>query len=142
MSEGDGDDRVVKVVADSSFRDMVLGQRSYSTYAGRDTVYIASPRDLFMWENREEIKDTYEIVEVDSAAGVAAAFVRYSVGSDIFREVKWGEEYRGRWFPSYGSYGYFSEGSRFTSEQQKQLEEIDAQATEWENNGATVWELE
>lgn len=129
-------EKEVKVLADSSFTDMVRGQMDYYSYAGEDTVYIGSPGTMYRWKNRKEIQDTYEIVEVDSVSDVAVAFIRYSVGSNIFRDVEWGERYDGYWF---SRSSYFGTNTRFTDEEEERITDLRGRAVEWVDNGATIW---
>lgn len=80
----------VKVVADTSVRATV---RSYAATAwcgeGLSGAVLYQASSIYRYENCEEVQETLEITDVRSAGAVTAAFLRYSIGTKVFRKALW-----------------------------------------------------
>jgi len=86
----------LRVVADSSVQSTV---RAYVSVAwcgtGRAGEAVYRAHQIYRYENCDEIEETLEIIDVRTVASpvqgdsLSAAFLRYSVGTKVFREVLW-----------------------------------------------------
>lgn len=94
------------------------------------------------YRNREEILDTYEIVEIDSLGNLALALSRYSIGGDVFRESMYLIRQDGRWYPHPRYLISYPEREDLPDELKAQYEELIEKETNWLENSAKVVELE
>jgi hypothetical protein len=83
----------IEVVADTSVEATV--QSHVSTMwcgEGLSGTYLSSANFLYRYENCDEVLETLEVTGIkkaldDSGNTVSAAFLRYSIGTKVFREV-------------------------------------------------------
>jgi hypothetical protein len=93
----------------------------------------------FLRAHRDEMLKTLEIVDVTQTDKIAVAFVRYSVGSNVYREGVWMRRVDGRWrvcssqyFSSFGD-DPFNDGK--PDEAKKLIKRLD----DWEKDAKTWW---
>ena len=97
-----------------------------------------SVENYFKYHNRNEILKTLEVVKVQTNGVLAVAFVRYSVGTKIFRETEWLRKVDGRyWFSTY-LYKSMAETSKdpVLKQNGKWIEEMEMQIENWEAESA------
>jgi len=93
----------------------------------------------FIAKHRDAMLKTLEVVETAEVETIAASFVRYSIGGNIYRQVKWLRKVDGTWYVSqrayYSSYGDdpFKDGN---PERAKQLLK---RTDQWEKDSAPIW---
>jgi len=83
-------------------------------------------------KNRKEILDTLEIAEVAQNDGFAVAFVRYSIGADIFRKAHWLASVDQKWY----WVSYISESSDQKPADEEWFSTMLEKAETWEDEGS------
>lgn len=81
----------------------------YSTKPKKSALSELIDYNLFWHRHWEEINRTFEVSSVETNDDMAIAFVRYSIGSDIYRKTHWLRKVEGQWTQPLG--GYVSEYS-------------------------------
>lgn len=120
----------VKVVADTSVGATV---REYVATAwcgeGLSGAALFQAVNIYRYENCNEIQETLEVVKVRDEESTSAAFIRYSVGTKVFREVMWFQNIGERYARTFDPYSKITLSTALN-------EEID----EWEKGSATWYE--
>ena len=90
--------------------------------------------------NRAEILNNLEIVELVEKENVAIAFIRYSVGTKIFRDAIWLRKVENKyWYIiSYVS-KYTAEDDSYLKDKMEWVEEMLEKENNWEENSAEKW---
>lgn len=79
-------------------------------------------------KHRDEILDTMEVADTQQKGGWAIVFVRYSIGSEIYRKTHWMRRIDGAWYWLL----YLSEYSDHKPEDEAWLKEMVKKAEKWE----------
>lgn len=87
----------------------------------------------FKIKNRSEILKTLEIAEVVQDGDYAVAFVRYSVGSDVFRNSFWLARVGDKWY----WIGYLSNYSKQKPKNEEWFTKMEEKMKKWDDEGST-----
>lgn len=124
----------LKVVADTSVQSTV---REYvATFwcgDGLSGAAVAQASDIYRYENCEEVQETLEITDVRNAGEVTAAFLRYSIGTKVFREALWFRQVEERYALSRDRPTTYSDEDDWSRAALELAEEAD----KWEEESAT-----
>ncbi len=95
----------------------------------------------FFRAHREEIKKTLEVVEVMENGNLAIAFVRYSIGSDLYREVKWLRKVDSSWTINLGYYSKYTdeEDDPVLKGKMDWLKKVIDKKDAWERDNEPIW---
>ncbi|MEX0663005.1 MAG: hypothetical protein WEA58_12575 [Balneolaceae bacterium] len=97
---------------------------------------LFSDLDYWFKDNNEEIKSTLEVAEVLNADDISLALIRYSVGSNIFRDAVWLRNYNGKWTISSNQYFSTYDDDPFKDGNPERAEEIINKEDEWTENSS------
>ena len=94
----------------------------------------------FMYRNRSEVLKTLEIVDVPTNGDLAVAFLRFSVGTRVFRDTHWLRKVDGQyWFITYVSkYGAESEDPNYI-QKAEWIAAMEKRKEEWEKGSAAKY---
>jgi hypothetical protein len=126
------------VLADSTvegYVDKMVSTVWCGDYAGSENDILWTARDVYIYENCDELQETMELVEAKSADGITAVFIRYSVGTKIFRDVVWLRRVRNRYARTFDRPSEY--GDTDWSEAAIELRE---EADTWEDESANWYE--
>ena len=132
----------IKVIADSTVEATV---RSHATTAwcgeGLSGTYASNAEFLYRYEHCDEVLETLEITEVregldDGGNAVSAAFLRYSIGTKIFRDVLWFRQIGDRYAQTGDRPSTYSDEEDWSAKALEIAEEADT----WEDNSAEWYE--
>ena len=87
----------------------------------------------FKIKNRREILKTLEVAEIAQDGDYAVAFVRYSVGTEVFRDSNWLARVGDKWY----WVGYLSEYSKQKPKNEKWFTEMNEKKKKWDGEGST-----
>lgn len=87
----------------------------------------------FYRHNRNEISKTLEIVDVVECQRIGVAFMRYSIGTDIFREVVWFKKINDKWTICLSPSFYAFSDDPFLDGKPERAKEIIERAEKWKN---------
>lgn len=138
----DNEQEGIKIVADTSVEGTVRSHVS-TLWCGEDLSgsYASNATFLYRYENCDEVLETLEIAEVregldDSGNTVSAAFLRYSIGTKVFRDVLWFRQVGDRYARTRNRPGTYSDEEDWSAEALRIAEEADT----WEENSAEWYE--
>jgi hypothetical protein len=93
----------------------------------------------FIAKHRDEMLKTLEVVETVEVETIAASFVRYSIGGDIYRQVRWLRKVDGAWYVSQRTY-YSSFGDDpFNDGNPERAKQLLNRTNQWEKDSAPIW---
>jgi hypothetical protein len=93
----------------------------------------------FLRRHREEMLRTLEIAETVETEKVGVCFVRYSIGSDIYREVTWLRKLEGAWFVCERQYVSSYGDDPLKDGKPDRAKELIKRTEEWEKNSKERW---
>ena len=96
-------------------------------------------RPHFLRKHRDEMLKTLEVVETVETEKLAVSFVRYSVGTTVYRDSVWMRKFDGRWLISANQ--YFSEygDDPFGDGKPDQAKALIKRVDAWEKETANKW---
>ena len=97
---------------------------------------LFSDHDFWFKNHKEEVQETLEVADVLKANNLAIALLRFSVGSDIYREAIWLRKYDGLWTVSSNQYFSTYGDDPFGDGQPDRAERIIEKEEEWTENSA------
>lgn len=141
-SEGGDSLQGIKVVADTTVEATVQSHVATAWCGeGLSGTYVSNAEFTYRYEHCDEVLETLEITEVregldDSGNTVSAAFLRYSIGTKVFRDVLWFHKIGNRYARTGHRPSTYSDEEDWGANALKIAEEADT----WEENSATWYE--
>jgi hypothetical protein len=113
-------------------------QNAWSPTEGEPIVF---DRTKFFEDNRDEILETFEVVDTLKLKNKGAALVRFSVGSDIYRSAIWVRKIDNSWLPSnnQGFSEYSTEYELMNDRMQSKADAIIKKVDKWEEESQDAW---
>ena len=105
----------------------------FSELEGLDDLYDCS---YFYQKNKDEILRTLEIVDKKELYNNAAVFVRYSIGTEFYREVVWFRKVGKVWKPRLNQFvSQYNDKYNLAGENTESAQQLIGRAEEWEKDG-------
>lgn len=98
-----------KILPSSDLEKAVNDYVEFQVSGGFGLGYVVIDNAYYDWLHRDEILNTLEIVKIDTLEDRAAVFVRWTVGTNIFREGYMFRNVEGVWALTYDREIYFSD---------------------------------
>jgi hypothetical protein len=92
--------------------------------------------DYWYLDNYDEISKTLEVAETLYADSISLVLIRYSVGSDLFRESVWLRKYKSNWTVSVSQYFSVYDDDPFNDGKLERAERIINKEEQWTDNSS------
>lgn len=126
----------IQIVADSTTEGAVHKYVSTAWCGeGLSEAVLTSALGIFRYKNCSEIQETLEVTDVRSAEGVTGAFLRYSVGTKVFRDVFWLRKINGRYARIFRNYP-----NTYSDNWGESAQSLREDADSWEGESANWYE--
>jgi len=96
-------------------------------------------RYAFLRLHREEMLKTLEVVDTSQTDNIAVAFIRYSIGSTVYRDAVWMRKVDGRWLVCWKQYFSDYGDDPFGDGKPDAAKAVIKRVNEWEQESPKEW---